>query len=523
MARAVALALLLLALTAADAQATTFRVVVIPGLSLDDLSRLEARGAVGLLVPGAGPETSGAAARAALVRGEVRNSLRGTPTGPVLIDFETERSVPPPPVIVVGLPVGGTQPNDQRYPVAVLGGGFRGILTSESTRIPGLISVADIAPTAIGVDAPLGWDAEPSATETLLDLDRRIDENNSARLAVTIVAAVALLLLALIRPRAALLGFGLGLAANLALGIAGVSSLWPVLVTIAGAIVLGGLLLARVVRSGLATGLFLGGVVLAYLLALGIDGTTVALSPLGPTQNARFYGISNLLETMLLVPALAGAALLARRLGPLAFAAVAVVSFVGIAGNRFGADGGGAIVLAVGFAVLAVLLYELRGRALAAVAGAILLAVGAAVALDALLGPSTHVTRAVGTGPAGLWADLRDRVAISWDRVAGTPAVTILVAVGVVLLALLVARILRSGRPWPQRAVPLSLAAALATSLVVNDSPNDVVVAGLVGLVVCDAAMLRARCAAASCSGSSLAFSWPAAVGSRPWRPRPRP
>ena len=174
-------------------------------------------------------------------------------------------------------------------------------------------------------------------------------------------------------------------------------------------------------------------------------------------------------------------------------------------------------------AVLAVVLYELRGRALAAAVGALLLAAGAAIALDAALGPSTHVTRAVGTGPAGLWGDLRDRIAVSWERVAGTPAVTALVIAGVLLLALLVARIVRSERPWPERAVPLALAAALVTSLVVNDSPNDVVLAGVVGLVVCNAAMLRGRCAAASCSRSHLAFSWPAAAGSRPWRPRPRP
>ena len=39
----------------------------------------------------------------------------------------------------------------------------------------------------------------------------------------------------------------------------------------------------------------------------------VALSPFGPSQAGRFYGVSNLLETFLLVPALLGAALLGRR------------------------------------------------------------------------------------------------------------------------------------------------------------------------------------------------------------------
>ena len=51
----------------------------------------------------------------------------------------------------------------------------------------------------------------------------------------------------------------------------------------------------------------------AYLVSFELDERWVALSPFGPSQNARFYGISNLLETFLLVPALVGAALLWRR------------------------------------------------------------------------------------------------------------------------------------------------------------------------------------------------------------------
>jgi hypothetical protein len=524
MVKALALACLFFVIAAADAQATTFRVLVVPGLGLDDLATLEQRGAVGLLVPGAGPETSAAAARAALVRGEVRNSLRGAPTGPVLLDFETSAVVPGDvPVIVLGLPTGGTQPNDRRYPVAVIGSSYRGLLTSESTRIAGLVSIADIAPTALGEDGALRWEEEAEAADTLLALDRRIDENNFARLPATILAAAALIALALVRPRAALVGFGLALGANLALGIAGVSALWAVLTTMAAAIVAGGLLLARLLRSGFAVGVFLAAVVVSYLLALAIEGTTVALSPLGPTQNSRFYGISNLLETLLLVPAFAGAALLARRLGAAGFVLVALAAFVAVTGTAFGADGGGAIVLTVGFAVLAVLLYDLRGRALFIGVAVVVAAAAVVVALDTLFGPSTHVTRAVGSGTGGLLGDLRERLALSWERMVDTPAVIAVVLLGVAVLALLVARILRSERAWPARAVPLGLAAAILTSLVVNDSPNDVTLAGLVGLIVCDAAMLRARCAAASCSRSPLALSWPVAAGNRPSRPPPRP
>jgi hypothetical protein len=256
---------------------------------------------------------------------------------------------------------------------------------------------------------------------------------------------------------------------------------------------------------------------------LGIDGPSAALSPLGPSQNSRYFGLSNLLETMLLVPALGGAALLFRRFGWAAFAGAALLSFATVTGNRFGADGGGAIVLAVSFSVLVVLLYDLRGYALIAGVAAVLGAAAAVLALDSLFGPSTHVTSSVGSGAGGLAEDVVERIVLSWERIVHSPAVAVIVVLGVAALAVLVTRILRSEGTRAARAVPLAVAAAIVTSLVVNDSPNDVVLAGVVGLIVCDAAMLRDRCAAASCSRSPLAFSWPAVVGRRPSRPRPRP
>ena len=55
-------ALAFLAFMAGSAQATTFQVVVVPGLTLDDLEDVADTGAVGLMNPGAGPETSRALA-----------------------------------------------------------------------------------------------------------------------------------------------------------------------------------------------------------------------------------------------------------------------------------------------------------------------------------------------------------------------------------------------------------------------------------------------------------------------------
>ncbi len=502
MVRVAAVALVLFALIAGDARAAQeFKVYVIEGPVLDFAEGTN--GAVGLLVPGGGPDTSREQALASLIRGEVRNSLRGgEPAGPPLIRISDFSATPEPPYILVVLPKAGAQPNDRRYPVLVNGPGYKGILTSDSTRIPGLVSIADIAPTALGEEHALGSqpDADPAAT--LADLDARIDGHNNSRVPAGITAGVILLVLALLWPRAGLLGFGAALLANLALGLAGVSSFWPTLVVI-GLGAASGWLLARVIRSDLAIGLFLGGIVLAYLVSLGVDGTAVALSPFGPSQNSRFYGLSNFLETMLLLPALGGAVYLWRRFGWPAFAGVALVSFVTVAGNRFGADGGGAIVLAVGFTLLSVLVAGLRGRRLAAALGIAVAVAAGLVALDAAIGPESHITRALDSGPSGLADDLRDRVALSWDRVSQQSDIAAVVAVCLPVLVILVVRLLRSDAAMARRALPLAFAAALAASLVVNDSPNDVLGAGLVGYVVVEAVMLRDRCAALSPSPGS--------------------
>ena len=476
-----------------DAQATQQFAVYVDGpLPVEDYPNA----AVGLLVPGAGPSTSREQALAALVRGKVENSLRGgIPGGSPVIRVQSTQGTPGGPHILVGLPQGGTQPNDKRYLVVVSGEGYQGILTSDSTRIPGLVSITDIAPTALGEAGALGSQADSSPAQTLRDLDARIDGHNHARLPASILAGALILLLALWRPRASLLGFGAVLFANLALGLAEVSSFWPIQVVIALAAV-SGLLLERLLRSDLQLGVFLAGVVLAYLVVLGVDGSAVALSPFGPTQNARFYGISNLLETMLLVPGLAGAYFLRRRLGWTAFAAVALLTFLAVGANLFGADGGGAIVVVVAFALLAVLLAGFRGRRLALALGGILALGAALVALDAAVGPSSHVTRALDSGPGGLLGDLRDRVELSWDRVVHKTSVTVVVAVCVPVLVYLVVRVLRSEAPMARRALPLAFAAALVVSLLVNDSPNDVLTAGLVGFVVMQVVMLRDRCAA---------------------------
>jgi hypothetical protein len=483
-------------------------VVVVPGLTLADLSELAAHGAVGLLVPANGRETSGAQARAALAQGETRPSYLddGIPSGTARIAYETADSVDfRRPQIVLGLPSGTAQPNDQVYPVVVIAPGYHGLLTSGSTRLPGVVSITDIAPTALGEDDALGSTAEADPAGRLLRLDELIREKRENRLSSGLLAGALIVLLVFVFPRAAALGYATALTANLVLGATETTSTWIVLFSVALAIA-AAVPFSRMVRGPTRLGLALAAVLVLYLVAFLIDGSWVAYSPWGPPQNGRFYGVSNLLETMLLVPALAGAALLVRRFGALAFAFVALLSFVLIAGSRFGADGGGALVLAAGYAVLGVLLAGLRGRRLAAAVGGAALAAAALIGIDAATGGSSHVTKAIGGGPDTLASHFGERLHVSWERVTVGPGPGLATLLSLIAMTVLVVRLLRSDASWAERALPLAFATAVAVSLLVNDSPSDVAVTGLVGYLVCEAVMLRARCAAAS----SLRSSWAA-------------
>jgi hypothetical protein len=453
-------------------------VVVVPDLDVADLSVLSQHGAVGLLVPDAGPETSRARALAALERGKVRNSLLGgNPSDPRMVEAVVVASPPPGPAIVVGLPRGGIQSNDRRYPIAVLAPGYRGLLTSDSTRIPGLVSIVDVVPTALGQDGKLGSTAYDDPVEALSTLDSQIAGHHDAKTPFLLVSLALILALAAFLPRAVLPGFAAILLANLALGIAGSTEAW-IAVLVLALFVAASLPLTRLPL--VTHGLLLAGVLVACLLAMGIDERWVAFSPLGPTQNARFYGLSNLLSTLLLVPSLAGAAILGRALGMWAFGAVAALALATVGGSQFGADGGGVLVLLAAYAVLVLSRYGATRRTLLA-AGVVFAVLGAALAA----GGGTHVTDAIGSGPSGLAEDFWRRLRLSWLRATAGWGVALLVGGGIAALALLA---LRERRP-----VLTAYLAALAVSLLVNDSPNDVVVAGLAGFVALSSAPGIAR------------------------------
>src|SRR4051812_49167978 len=88
-------------------------------------------GALGWLVPGAGETVSGEGAYAALLRGKTQKSLLGgVPHGKPVIELGPKPGTTA--TIYVQLPQSGTQRNDRRYLVEIVGPGWSGILKSPS-------------------------------------------------------------------------------------------------------------------------------------------------------------------------------------------------------------------------------------------------------------------------------------------------------------------------------------------------------------------------------------------------------
>jgi mono/diheme cytochrome c family protein len=409
------------------------------------LDRYAGSGAIGLAVPGAGPTVTRESALNTLLTGEVESSLLGgAPAGTPLIELGVGR----PPDTLVVLPPEGESEND-RFPIAVTPSP-RGVLTSSSTRIDGLVSLADVAHgrlEVVAVDDPVA---------VLQRLEARIERNDRIRLPLTLLVGGIAYIAAVLVPRLAPRVILLGLAANLWL-----AGWWVVaLVGLAAAL--------------LPLGAACAAVLAAYLLTLGLDPEAVALSPFGPSQAGRFYGVSNLLETMLLVPALLGVALLGR-IG----LAVAALALVAVAGSRFGADGGGLLVLLAAYGTLLARTRDvpLRSRRTAMIAVALVAGAVVLVGLDAAFGGSSHVTQALGEGPGAVLGDIADRLELSARRTftAIGPAFAALASLAVLIFV---------ATRRPRLPLTDAVLVALLVSLVVNDTPGDVLGMGAVAAFV---------------------------------------
>src|SRR5579875_1591339 len=340
----------------------SFRVIVLGRIDSATFASLAERGAVGLLRPGFGPTTSRRSALAELVRGaEVNARLGGVPPGRPLIGVSKARVFPNCHMcIVLQLPPRGTSANDRLYPIAVIGRNYHGLLTSPTTHIPGLVSIVDIAPTALGMGhaaTSLSWTPAHDSLARLASLGHAIDANNRLKFPVLFILAGLLLVLALAGVRAAATAIPAALLVNLALGVAQVSNEVVLCAAVSAGTLLVALALARVCRGDGALLALFGGVVGLYALVMATRPEWQAINPFGPTQNSRFWGIGNQVETLLLAPLLAGALLARRRFGLLGFALFGLFGLFVITDNRLGADGGGAIVLGVALAVLGTRLF----------------------------------------------------------------------------------------------------------------------------------------------------------------------
>jgi cytochrome c551/c552 len=429
-------------------------------------------GALGLYVAGAGGTISRAGAVAALERGKVENALLGgKPAGKV--EVELVRGAASGPAVYVQLPPPGKHSNTHRYLVSVDAPGYDGILTSDSTRLDGLVSIADITQTA----KALAHGTEPDirsvrgSRDDLTRLDQRLRRVHHVRGWTLTVVALTLLALAFVRPRAAVVFGAAAVTVALWLEWAGTTRFWEVLVWMSLApAAIAYLVSLRLRWIPYAVTAFFA----AFLLVLALRPETHALAVLGarPDGGGRFYGIGNQVETLLLPPLLAasfvGGVRWALPLGALAL--------VTVAWSKAGADGGGLVVYAAALAVLLLRLSAARvtwRRALLAGACVIALAF-AVVGIDAALGGSSHVTHAVGGGPGSLFGDFGHRLHISWAS-ATKSAYNIFFFLG--SLALLV----WIGTRRPRHATVDAMLVALAVSLLVNDTPVDVIGLGAFG------------------------------------------
>ncbi|HEX7310722.1 MAG TPA: hypothetical protein VF232_06030 [Gaiellaceae bacterium] len=328
-----------------------------------------------------------------------------------------------------------------------------GIVIDPNTHVPGLVA-------AKTPRSELRVRADPRAAAHVAELKADLREAHDARArasaAVGVILGLLALLAAVIRSRVLARAAVLYAPAAIALGLAWRSSL---------AIGFGALALALV--AGVSRRAFVPLLVVVFagaLLVLWQWPVTNALATIGPHPDGghRFYGVTNQVETMLLAPALAG--------GPV----VAPLALIAVGWSKAGADGGGLVTYAAGYAMLALRrLGRITPRRMA-VAVAVVLAGGVLlVALDATTGGSSHVTHAIGGGLPG---DLAHRWRVSYDGATRNVGAFIMFASGVALLVL-VALV----RPRP----PLvdAMLVALVVSFIVNDTPQDVALWGALGAI----------------------------------------
>jgi mono/diheme cytochrome c family protein len=459
-------------------------------------------GAIGLYVPGSGSTMSRAGAIASLERGKIENALLGgRPGGKVVADLVSGPGHAP--AVYVQLPRPGSHPNTRRYLVSVDAPGFVGILTSGSTHIDGLVSMTDITQTAVAL-ATQGKPAIRAVRGTradLMALDRRLAEVHRARGWTMFALILTYAGLIAFAPGAAVLAPASAITGSLVLSALDATQLWVVIAGSVGftiALALGAAARRRLIPA--VVFVFLVG----YLIALAASPKTNALAVLGarPDGGGRFYGLGNQLETLLLAPAIAAVAV-----GGLPWLLpIGALSLVTVGWSKAGADGGGLVVFAAAFAILVARLRPgpLSWRRLALVGACAIAVVFALIGIDAALGGSSHVTHSVGSG--SLFGDFWRRLHLSWASVtrAWYSAALFLGCAGVLVLVAV---------RRPRYASVDAILVAIVVSLLVNDTPVDVILLGTLGCLALlrfesvDSRPMRAAALIAVCAAGALALA----------------
>jgi hypothetical protein len=441
----------------------------------------------GLVVPGEGATVSRRSALASLLRGELGNALvnGGLPGGKRRISLGRRAARV---TFYVALPPPGKHHNVVRYPIAVVGPGYHGLLTSSATHLDGLISIADVAPSVVALQTEERPRIRSRASADPLTYLRRFDERltraHDARTGATLVLVGLMTvpgLLALVSRRAVLgrtafLAAPAGLVLAVVLSAVGVTRPWQVIVFLALPSAVLALLGGAVLRPRLSLAAWLAAVFAFLYAVMWAKPEWNSLAALGPRPDGggRFYGVNNQVSTLLLSPALVLGALA----GP-ALPAVALLVAAGMVASFIGAQADGLVVYLAGFLVLA---WRTAGRrpGTARAAAAVAVGAGAAlalVAIDAAFGGSSHITHAVGGGPGTLAGDLAHRIHLSAAFVVSRWNETLLFFLSVAALVWLALR-------RPRLPVLDALLAALAVSLLVNDTPTDIAGLGVLSALV---------------------------------------
>jgi hypothetical protein len=174
-----------------------------------------------------------------------------------------------------------------------------------------------------------------------------------------------------------------------------------------------------------------------------------------------------------------GAILAARRFGPVGFGLFALLGIVLVTDNRFGSDGGGAIVLGVAFAFLGARILRLGARGFLT-----LLLLGATTVLALVSfnlrtpGPN-HLRSAFSGGFSGLVEVAQNRVPLAYAPMVHNWTLVLPLALwfgAALVVAIMIAR------RRATRDLVLAVGLAIGTSLLVNDSATYELVGGVAAL-----------------------------------------